>query len=85
VVAAAGADHLEYLVVAALDAVVHDAYRLFPQDGLAAVAGLTGKWGCCDLARDDAQPRVPVIAVLRYGGRFRSATRRGVRGARTAQ
>jgi hypothetical protein len=51
----------------------------------AAVAGLTGGRGCHNLLRHDAQPRV---TGTRYGdsGRMgsRSATRRRVRGTRTA-
>jgi hypothetical protein len=52
------------------------------------VAGLTGGRGCHNLFRHDAQPRVTAITGTRYGdsGRMgsRSATRRRVRGARTA-
>ena len=54
----------------------------------AAVAGLTGGRGCHNLFRHDAQPRVTAITGTRYGdsGRMgsRSATRRRVRGTRTA-
>ena len=41
-IAAVRADDLIHAGVAALDAAVHDAGRLVPQDRLAAVAGLTG-------------------------------------------
>ena len=54
----------------------------------AAAAGLTGGQGCHNLFRHDAQPRVTAITGTRYGdsGRMgsRSATRRRVRGTRTA-
>src|SRR5205814_9730010 len=54
----------------------------------AAVAGRTGGRGCHNLLRHDAQRRVTAITGTRYGdsGRMgnRSATRRRVRGTRTA-
>ena len=73
--------------VAALDAAVHDADRLAPQDRPAAVTGLTGGRRCHDLLSHDAQP--PVTAIRGRGaetaaGRKRPAIRRRVRGARTA-
>jgi len=87
-IAAAGADQLIHAGVAALDAAVHDADRLAPQDRLAAVAGLTGGWGCHDVLRHDAQPPVTAIGGTRCGDADRaaswSATHRRVRGARTA-
>jgi hypothetical protein len=52
------------------------------------VAGLTGGRGCHNLFRHDAQPRVTAITGMRDGDTGRmgswSATRRRVRGARTA-
>ena len=87
-IAAAGADDLEHVVVAALEAAVHDADRLAAQDRPAAVAGLAGGRGCHNLFRHDAQPRVTAITGTRYrdSGRMggRSATRRRVRDTRTA-
>lgn len=83
-VAAAGADHLEYLVVAVLDTAVHDADRLFPQDSLVAVAELTGRRECYDLIRRPDQPQVTTIARLRYRDSGRSATCRRVKEAGTA-
>ena len=44
-IAAARADQLIHVGVAALDTAVHDADRLAPQDRLAAVTGLTGRMG----------------------------------------
>jgi hypothetical protein len=49
-IAAAGADQLEHVGVAALDTAVHDADRLVPQDRLAAVAGLTSGRGVTTLS-----------------------------------
>ena len=87
-IAAAGADQLIHVGVAALDTAVHDADRLAPQDRLAAVTGLAGGQGCRDPLSRDAQPPVAAIAGTRCGdsGRTdsRSATRRRVRGTRTA-
>jgi len=87
-IAAAGADQLIHVGVAALDLAVDDADRLAAQDGPAAVAGLTGGRGCHNLFRHDAQPRVTAITGTRYGdsGRMgsRPATRRRAGGTRTA-
>ena len=44
-IAAAGADELIHVVVAALDTAVHDAGRLAPQNAAGAVAGLPGERG----------------------------------------
>ena len=44
-IAAAGADELIHVVVAALDTAMHDAGRLVPQDRRGAVAGLPGEPG----------------------------------------
>lgn len=60
-VAAAGADELIHVGVAAVEAAVHDADRLAPQERRPAVAGLTGKRGCHDAVRSNAEPRVTVI------------------------
>ena len=87
-IATAGADQLIHAGVAALDTAVHDADRLAPQDRLAAVTGLTGGQGCRDPLSRDAQPPVTAIAGTRCGDSrradSRSATRRRVRGVRTA-
>jgi hypothetical protein len=88
-IATAGADQLIHVGVAALDTAVHDADRLAAQmDQPAAVAGLTGGRGCRNLLRHDVQPPVTALTGTWYGdsGRTdsRSATRRRVRGARTA-
>ena len=82
-IAAARADHLIHVGVAALDMAVDDADRLAAQDDPAAVAGLTGGRGCGDLLRHDAQPRVTALAGARYGDNGRFAIDRIVRGART--
>ena len=88
-IAAVGADQLVHVGVAAHDAAAHDADRLAPQDRLAAVTGLTGGRGCRDLFSRDAQPPVTAIAGMRCGDSARTdsrpATRRRVRGTRTAQ
>ena len=83
-IAAAGADQLIQVGVAALDLAVDDADRLAAQDDPAAVAGLTGGRGCRNLVRHDAEQRVTVLTGTRYGDNGRSAVRRIVRGARTA-
>lgn len=87
VIAAAGADQLIHVGVAALDTAVHDADRLFPQDGLVAVAGLTGGRGCRNLLRHDVQPRVRAPTGTRYGDSGQMAsqfvTRRIVEAVRT--
>ena len=84
-IAAAGADDLEHVGVAALEAAVHDADRLAAQDRPAAVAGLTGGRGCHLLFRHEAQP--PVTGT-RCGDSGRagngSGIGRDVRIARTA-
>jgi hypothetical protein len=88
-IAAAGADQLVHVGVAALDTAGHDADRLAPQDRLAAVTGLTGGRGSRDLLSRDAQPPVTAIVGMRCGDSARTdrrpATRRRVRGTRTAQ
>ena len=87
-IAAAGADQLIHVGVAALDTAVHDADRLAAQDRIAAVTGLTGGRGCHDLLRHDTQAPVTAIAGTRCGDSrrtdSRSVTRRRARGARTA-
>ena len=80
-IAAAGADQLIHVGVAALDLAVDDADRLAAQDDPAAVAGLAGGRGCRNLVRHDAEPRVTVLTGTRYGDNGRSAVRRIVRGA----
>jgi hypothetical protein len=60
-IAAARADQLVHVGVAALDTAAHDADRLAPQDRLAAVTGLTGGRGCHDLLSRDTQPQITAI------------------------
>ena len=83
-IAAAGADQLIHVGVAALDTAVHDADRLAAQDRIAAVAGLTGGRGCHDLLRHDSQAPVTAIAGTRCGdsGRTGSPARYPSRGQR---
>src|SRR5690242_21361366 len=87
-IAATGADQLIHVGVAALDTAVDDADRLTPQDRLTAVTGLTGGRRCHDPLSRNAQPPVTASTGTWCGdsGRAdsRSATRRSVRGARTA-
>lgn len=87
-IAAAGADELIHVVVAALDTAVHDAGRLAPQERREAVAGLPGERGHGDAAEPGTHPRVTAImgAQCRDGRRMgnRSGTGPDVRGARTA-
>ena len=87
-IAAAGADELKYVCVAAVEASVHDADWLAPQERRAPVAGLAGQRECHDILRPDAQPRVTMIVRTRCGdgGRTdsRSGTGHGVKVARTA-
>jgi hypothetical protein len=83
-IAAAGADQLKHVGVAALDTAVHDADRLAAQmDQPAAVAGLTGGRGCHNLLRHNVQPPITALTGTRYGD-SRFATRRIVKGARIA-
>jgi hypothetical protein len=87
-IAAAGADELIHVVVAALDTAVHDAGRLVPQERRGAVAGLPGERGHGDTAEPGRHPRVTAIMGVRCsdGRRMgdRSGTGHGVRDARTA-
>jgi hypothetical protein len=83
-IAAVGADELEYVGVAAFETTVHDADRLAPQDRPAAVSGLTGGRGCHDGLGHDAQPRITAITRARCRNGGRTATSHEVRIARTA-
>jgi len=87
-IAAAGADELIHVVVAALDTAVYDAGRLVPQERCGAVAGLPGERGPSDAVGSGTHPRVTALmgARCRDGRRMgnRSGTGHGVRGARTA-
>jgi hypothetical protein len=83
-IAAAGADQLIRVGVAALDAAVHDADRLVPQDRLAAVAGLTGGRGCHDGLRHNAQLRIAAITRARCRDGGWTGTSHDVRITRTA-
>jgi len=60
-IAAAGADELIHVVVAALDTAMHDAGRLVPQDRRGAVAGLPGERGHGDADEPGTHPWVTAI------------------------
>ena len=60
-IAAAGADELIHVVVAALDTAVHDAGRLTPQERRGAVAGLPGERGPGDAVGSGMHRRVTAI------------------------
>jgi hypothetical protein len=62
-IAAAGADELIHVVVAALDPAVHNVGRLVPQDRRGAVAGLPGERGHGDAGERGTGP--PVRAIMR--------------------
>ena len=87
-IAAARADELIHVVVAALDPAVHDAGRLAPQDRRGAVTGLPGERGLGDAVEPGKHPRVTAItgAWCEDGRRTgnRSSTGHDVRGAKTA-
>ncbi len=87
-IAAAGADKLIHVVVAALDTAVHDAGRLIPQERRGAVAGLPGERGPGDAIGSGTHPRVTAImGTWRGDGRRMcnwSGTGHDVRGAKTA-
>jgi hypothetical protein len=76
-IAAAGADELEHVSISAVEAAVHDADRLAPQERRLAVAGLTCKRGCHVARCVDAQPRVTLIAPARCsdGARMNNPSR----------
>ena len=86
--AAAGADELIHVVVAALDTAVHDAGRLVPQERRGAVAGLPGQRRPGDAVGSGTHPRVTAIMGAWCGGGRRMCNRFGtgheVRGAKTA-
>jgi hypothetical protein len=60
-IAAAGADELIHVVVAALDTAVHDAGRLTPQERRGAVAGLPGERGPGDAVGSGTHPRATAL------------------------
>ena len=60
-IAAAGADELIYVVVAALDTAVHDAGRLSPQERRGAMTGPPGERRHGDAVEPDTHPRVTAI------------------------
>jgi len=72
-IAAARADELIHVVVAAVDTVVHAAVRLVPQERRAAVAGLTGERDRAGNVGPGTQPRV--TAVMRGAVRRRRPDR----------
>ena len=83
-IAAARADQLIHVGVAALDTAAHDADRLAPQDRLAAVTGLTGGRGCHDGLRHIVQPQITAITQARCGEGRRTGTSHDVRITKTA-
>ena len=87
-IAAARADELIHVVVAALDPAVHDAGRLVPQERRGAVAGLPGERGPGDAVEPGKHPRVTAIMGVWCGDGRRTGNRSGtghdVRGAKTA-
>jgi hypothetical protein len=87
-IAAAGADELIHVVVAALDTAVHDAGRLVPQKCRGAVAGLPGERGPGDAVGSGTHRRVTAIMGAWCGDGRRMCNRSGTghdaRGAKTA-
>jgi hypothetical protein len=83
-IAAARADQLVHVGVAALDTAGHDADRLAPQDRLAAVTGLTGGRGCPDSLSRDAQPQITAITWAKCRDGRRTGTTHDLRITRTA-
>jgi hypothetical protein len=83
-IAAAGADQLIHVGVAALDTAVHDADRLATQDDPAAVTRLAGRRGCHDGLGHNTQPRITAITRARRRGRGRTGTSHDVGIAKTA-
>ena len=73
IIAAVGTDEFIYAVVAAVDAAIHDAGRLVPQERRAAVAGLTGERDRAGNVGPGTQPRV--TAVMRGAVRRRRPDR----------
>ena len=76
-IAAAGADELIHVVVAAFETAVHDAGRLAPQERRAAVAGPTSGPDSLDVIRPGAQPRVTAIIGASRGDSSRTVGRSG--------
>jgi hypothetical protein len=74
-VAATGADELKHAGMAAVEAAVHDADRLAPDECRPAVTGLPGKRRCHDAVRLYAQPRVTAPGRAQRG----DGTRTGIR------
>jgi len=60
-IAAAGADELIHVVVAAIDTAIHDAGRLAPQDRRGAMAALPGKRRHGDAVEPGTHPWVTAI------------------------
>lgn len=77
IIAAAGADELIHVVVAALDLAVHDAGRLEAQDRPTAVTGQTGGRDRAGGVRPGTQRRVSVILWARYGDEGRRGSQSG--------
>jgi len=87
-IAATGADQLEHAGIAAVNAAVHDAGRLTPDECRPAVTRLTGKRSCHDPVRRYAQPRVTATGRAQCGDGSRTGARpdtvHDVRGLGTA-
>jgi hypothetical protein len=83
-IAAARADQLVHVGVAALDTAAYDADRLAPQDRLAAVTGLTGGRGSRDGLSRDTQPQITAITRAKCRDGRRTGTSHDLRITRTA-
>ncbi len=77
VIAAARADELEHVCVAAPGTAIRDADRLASQDRRAAVAGLPGGRERAGAGGLGARPRVTAITGARYGHGGRTGSRSG--------
>lgn len=84
-IAAAGADDLEYLGVAAFETAVHDADRLAPHVRRHAVAGLSGSWEHVGVIGTGTQPRITAGIRTRRGDGGRIGAVHGAGTARTAR
>src|SRR5437868_14028381 len=74
-IAAAGADELIHVVIAALDTAIHDAGRLVPQDRRRAVAGLPGERRHGDTVERGTHRRVTAITRAESGDGRRTGNR----------
>jgi hypothetical protein len=74
-VAATGTDQLIRAGIVAVDAAVHEAGRLAPDECRPAVTGLTGKRRCHDAVWLYAQPRVTATERVQCGDGTQTSTR----------